>query len=189
MEDMRSPIDSISSSAWQLGNLSIMEVDVAELFSPGRFAEASSAFQLTAGSAFDLRLNWDLSLEADRQEVWRRLHIELPLLVVGSPPCASVSTLQALSKDSDAKRRALKAGIRHISFCCAVYAWQHQRGAGFLHEHPWGAWSFKLDCVQSVRRLPDVSLFRCDQCMFGQVAWHRGPNGWEQLPARKRTGW
>ena len=139
MTDMRRSVDAIATSALQLGNLSISEVDVAELFSPGRFAEATSAFQLVAGSAFDLRTGWALTLEEDKQEVWRRLHAERPLLVVGSPPCASFSTLQAPSGDSKAKQQALRAGIQHLSFCCAVYAWQVQRGAGILHEHPWGA--------------------------------------------------
>ena len=93
------------------------------------------------------------------------------------------------NKDSASKREAMRRGLRHLQFCCAVYRWQVQRGAGILHEHSWGASSFRFPCVQAVRRLPGVTLTRTDQCMFGQMAWHKGPSGWERLHARKRTGW
>ena len=86
-EELDDAVGSILTSAAQLGSMDLSSYDVAELFCPGRFAEQASAFGLAAGSAFDLRTGWQLADEADRQEVWRRLHVEILVQVVGSPPC------------------------------------------------------------------------------------------------------
>ena len=39
----------------------------------------------------------------------------------------------------------------------------------FLHEHPWHAQSWGLECVQEVRRMSGVSTVRCDQCTMGLI--------------------
>ena len=151
---------SITVSAIVLGGMDIHACDVAELFSPGRFAEKASAFALVPGSEFDLRTGWDLASEAGRQDCWRTLHAELPELVVGSPPCTAFSTLQFLSGNSARRRAAEIEGICFITFVCAVYAWQVERGCSFLHEHRWGAWFFRLECVQATLQLPGATLVR-----------------------------
>ena len=71
--------------------------DVAEVFSPGRFSEMRGIFDLVPGAEFDLRSGYDLSTEAGRSECWRRLKLELPEVVIGSPPCAPFSVLAGLS--------------------------------------------------------------------------------------------
>ena len=180
--------NALATPLVQLGSLQVYSVDLAELFCPGRFAEVASAFHLIPGTAFDLRIGWDLCTAHGRQECWQQLHREMPLVVIGSPPCSSFSVLQALNKDTDKRRAAMKEGLRFVQFCCSVYRWQLDRGAGFLHEHPWAASSFQLPCIQDLRRRTEVQLVRCDQCAFGQAAWHQGPSGWEWRLARKRTG-
>ena len=180
-------IDDIMAALLQLGSIDD-QTDVAELFCPGRFAEKASAFHLVPGTAFDLRTGWDLATASGRQECWRRLHLEMPVLIVGSPPCDPFSTLQNLNADSARRREKLQQGILFVQFCCSVYEWQHARGMGFLHEHPWAATSWQLKCMQATLALPGVQVVRCDQCAFGQAAWHRGEQGWEWRLARKRSG-
>ena len=70
-------------------------VDLAEVFGD-RFTEKAKVLQLIPGTAFDLRTGWDLSTDNGRNECWKQLHLELPELVIGSPPCRAFSTLMAL---------------------------------------------------------------------------------------------
>ena len=73
-----------------------------------------------------------------------------------------------------------------MQFVSEVYAWQHARGAYFLHEHPWRATSWKLDCISKVMELEGVELRRGDQCRIGLKLKDR--DGQEKL-ALKPTGW
>ena len=181
-------VGEINQHLLELGYLEYDRVDVSEIFSPGRFAEVASAFDLVPGTAFDIRTGWDLATPAGRGECWRTLLKEMPEVVIGSPVCSPFSILQGFN-DPSRRREALKVGIRHMEFSCAVYKWQLERGAHFLHEHPWGASSWKLQCVQQLVQTAGVEVVRSDQCQFGQLAWHKLPSGeWERRPARKRTG-
>jgi hypothetical protein len=40
--------------------------------------------------------------------------------------------------------------IKHVEFCTALYKYQVQQGRHFLHEHPWTARSWKLECVDEL---------------------------------------
>ena len=99
---------------------------------------------------------------------------ELPWIVIGSPPCAAVSSLQGLCQryfaDPTLRERALerlREGLSHLRFGCAVYKWQLDRGAHILHEHPRGAWSWKLPVVKAITDRPEVQVVCGDQCPFG----------------------
>ena len=54
-----------------------------------------------------------------------------------------------------------------------------------MHEHPWGAWSWKLDFVREVQNLPGVEVRRGDQCPFGLASVDNAGEGL----ALKPTGW
>ena len=113
----------IEQSLVELNALELSGVDVAELYNPCRFSEVAGMFDLVPGAAFDLRTGWGLSTAAGRQACWRKLHEELPELIIGSPPCDAFSTLQGLCKPSPARTAALLAGLRHLQFSIAVYRW------------------------------------------------------------------
>ena len=70
----------------------------------------------------------------------------------------------------DPVRRAaqLKEGRAYRAFCCKVYAWQHEYGRKFLHEHPDGAASSDEQCIRDLLRLSGVRKGRGDQCPFDQ---------------------
>ncbi len=82
---------------------------VAELYSPPRVTTYLAAHisgppgDLVAGSTFDLTANadgerWDFSKPSDRKRAFDRIRAEEPYLVVGSPPCTMVRSMQNLNK-------------------------------------------------------------------------------------------
>ena len=114
----------------------------------------------------------------------RTLHAERPESVIGPPPSRRHSLW---IKD---EREARLQEIKHLNFCCAVYRWQTERGVHFLHEHPWRASSWDLDCLKTVRELPGVVVVRCDQRLYGLVErWPLKEGGWRERPSTQRTGW
>ena len=73
----------------------------------------------------------------------------------------------------------------HIEFCCRLYEHQLRRGAHFVHEHPWSAKSWSMDCVNKLVHNDKVMVAMTDQCRFGlTTVGEYGTSG----PARKRTG-
>ena len=153
------------------------------MFLPGRSAKLGSAFSELPGAVVDLRFGWDLPSAAG-QECWKTLHAERPELVIGSPPSRRHSPW---IKD---EREARIQGIKHLNFCCAVYRWQTERGVHFLHEHPWGASSWDLDCLKAVKELPGVVVVRCDQRLYGSVErWPLKDGGWGERQSTQRIGW
>ena len=96
----------------------------------------------------------------------------------------SVQTLK-IAPESGVSRGALR-----VRFCLELYATRIAEKRHFLHEHPWGASSWKLKCIQDLLKLPNVRLACGDQCPFGQGQMAKG---WldrhDFMLARKRTGW
>ena len=148
-EELKAAVDSTCKHVKELGALHVAESDVQEVFLPERSAKLGIALSELPGATVDLRCGWDLT-SAGRQECWKTLHAERPELVIGSPPSRRHSPW---IKD---EREARLQGIEHMNFCCAVYRWQTERGVHFLHERPWGASSWDMDCLKAVRELPGV---------------------------------
>ena len=55
---------------------------------------------------------------------------------------------------------------RHVSCCAEIYERQRQAGRLFLHEHPWMATSWALDCIIKLEGYDDVRKIRTDMCQF-----------------------
>ena len=162
-EELEAAADSFCKHAKELGALHVAEADVGEIFLPGRSAKLESAFSELSGAVVDLRYGWDMASAAGRQECRRTLHAERRELVIGSPPSGRHSPWV---KD---EREARLQEVKHLNFGCAVYRWQTERGVHFLHEHPWRASSWDLDCLKAVGELSGVVVVRCDQRLYGLV--------------------
>ena len=160
-------IAEISVALASLGTFRL-PVDVAELFSPGRLAAEAKTFGLTPGGAYDLRTGWDLSDKQQQKKCWMELEEQDPEFILGSPKCDAFTALGNLNPDNEKYRETLAEGLEHLRFVMSVYEWQHKRGKKFLHEHPWGAWSWMLNFVRWVAELAGVEVRRGDQCVFGQ---------------------
>ena len=74
-------------------------------------------------------------------------------------------------------------------FCCAVHRWQTKCGVHLLHEHPWGASSWDLGCLEAVKKLPGVVDVRCDEHLYGLVERWPKEGGWGEGPSTQGTGW
>ena len=191
-----------------LSRLSLGELNsIVEVFWPGWICNTAEMLGISSGQAFDLRLAdpdddrpWDLSIASKRHKVWWTI-VELdPWLVVGSPACAPSSSLHYLdAKWEDPVKRAesIWRGIVHLAFCFAIYRERANKGRYFLREHPWAAWSLRLDFVRAFPKREDVFLGRGDQCPFGQEAmdWYGEgyvlkPTGWlsNSLPIVSKVG-
>ena len=77
--------DSMQEAMRYAGVLGADVVALAEACSPARFQQRAGAFGLSAGVAMDLRLGWDLGLEADEVKARKRLSVEKPHLLILSP--------------------------------------------------------------------------------------------------------
>ena len=52
-----------------------------------------------------------------------------------------------------------------------IYAHQVKHDRYFLHEHPLGARSWQLSCIQKILGMKNVKRVRCDRCMTGLLTW------------------
>ena len=84
------------------------------------------------------------------------------------------------------QRRKAEA-VEHIRSCCLLYEYQLRRGKHFLHEHPWTARSWKLDCVQQLMENRNVQLVQGHMFQFGMTTHVDEKNG-EQGLVKKPTG-
>ena len=57
----------------------------------------------------------------------------------------------------------------HMNFMATIYKEQLKEGWYFLHEHPAGASSWKLDAIQKIRKSDGVVSVLGDMCAFGMT--------------------
>ena len=188
--------NQIEQTAMSLSRIAeAMDPDIMEMYSPERINAICGEFGLRPGQSLDLMNGYDFDTYKDRKRAWEIVETENPLLVVGSPPCTYFSILYELCKhnnrmNEDWLRRYdenLRKAIRHVRFCAKIYEHQRSQGRYFVHEHPWLARSWDLDCLKTLEAYPDVQKVRADLCQYGMVAKINGTDG--QLgPAMKPTG-
>ncbi len=172
--------------------------DVVELFSQPRIAQAATArlyggTPLQPGWSLDLtRLDpktgrpWDLSDKKVQSRVMRMIAEGKPLFVIGSPPCTAFSTIQNLnSKKRDPKiiQAEKAAGERHMEFSMQVYKMQIRGKRFFVHEHPVGASSWKMQSMVELLAEDEVDVVSVDMCAFGMTTTVDG----KEMPVLKRT--
>ena len=118
--------------------------------------------ELTPGCSLDFTNGYDFDKAADRERAWEIIKRDKPHTVVGSPPCTYFSALQELNKclckdapvwmeKCDDNLRKVK---RHIKCCCSMYRYQIEGNTYFLHERPWLARSWSLDCNADLEKRP-----------------------------------
>ena len=104
---------------------------------------------------------------------------------MGSPKCAAFSVLQRLNSHTPEHEKRLHEGLQHLQLVMKIYKNQVKAGRLFLHEHPWSATSWNLDCVLEVRHMEGVAVAYGDQCPFGFVVLDAHGDSL----ARKPMGW
>ena len=173
----------------------IRGVDITEVYSPERVGKVWRKYGLMTGQAMDLLTGYDFTKEADRRRAWKEVKENKPFLLIGSPPCTLFSILQEMNWSKYGTtpgwktkfEERLKEAEEHIRFCCRLYRHQLQEGRHFLHEHPWSARSWKMECIEDLIKDSRVSITRTDMCRFGMKAV--GPDdGGKEGPVKKPTG-
>ena len=178
-----------------LGDAEVGSVDVVDIFSPERVGKACVSFGLEQGMAMDIKSGFDFDLAVDRARCWETIKRDKPLLVIGSPPCTLFSRLQELNKfmykDSAvwmAKfQERMQQAKRYVKVCVDIYLYQREQGRYFLHEHPWLATSWSLECITSFLEKDDVRRVQTHMCQLGMVS-RTGGAGSEVGPVLKPTG-
>ena len=56
---------------------------------------------------------------------------------------------------------------RYVEFCAKVYQYQIDNKSDFLHEHPYLATSWGLDCIEKLMAREDVTRMLTHKCQFG----------------------
>ena len=138
---------------------------------------------------------FDFDTAADGKRAWDIVHRDEPLLLIGSPPCTYFTNLNELNKhlnrDNPVWIRRFDEHIakakRHVRFCAELYKHQTHCNRYFLHEHPWLARSWQLDCMKEVENLPSTVRVRLDMCKYCIVS-HCGPKNGPLGPVLKPTG-
>ena len=169
------------------------EADISEVYSPPRIAEVGEEQGLKAGSSMDITTKdefgrpWDFTDVTMRNHAYRRVAMEKPYLLIGSPMCAhwsSIMNLNYAKMSKEKKEELLEKARVHLRFVCQLYKLQHREGRYYLHEHPAGAKSWQEECVRKVRIFTGGEVLLIDQCEYGLMT---NAEGGGQLPARKRT--
>ena len=134
-------------------------VDVSEVFNPGIFTNAAPRYGLNPGHAFDMTLPnphgepWNFDREDHQKWCEQIVSDEKPALLVGSPMCKGFSSLMNLNVRQLPREKVvaiIEQCMKHLRFVFRLYEIQRKGGRWFLHEHPWGAWSWHVDFVQDM---------------------------------------
>ena len=181
----------VDATAEEVKQIAALQVELAgchvlEPFSQKRFTEQASAFGLKPGFAVDLceqrpygpqkGQHWDLNIDDDVKELGKMIEYEDPWLVTGFPPYDPLNT----------STRSPRLEERHLHTSIHFYRRQMEHGRYFLHEHPFGASSFKDPQMAKLMKEPGVMVVDGPMCRWDLRVFC--PKQGEGL-AYKRTKW
>ena len=151
--------------------------DIAEIYSPPRVTALAHRFKLNPGFALDLTvsdpedgLDWNFDVKSIREKALRKLKVEQPMLLIGSPMCKAFSVLQGLNRKrmgEEKFHRMLEHARIHLRFCMELYAEQARCGRYYLHEHPKSASSWREPEVQKTIDEFNGVVYTGHMCQFG----------------------
>ena len=82
---------------------------------------------------------------------------------------------------------AKQQATQHIECCMALYRHHLRIGSCFIHEHPWGASSWKLDCVLDLINDSRVNVVETHLCRFSMSS-HMNEKSGDRGLVKKPTG-
>ena len=94
------------------------------------------ALNLTARDPDDGK-PWDFAIPEKRENAYRMVKEEKPMLSIGSPMCTAFSNLQKFNqwKDPAIRQRLLDFAIMHVNLHTSLHRLQMSEGRCILHEH------------------------------------------------------
>ena len=169
------------------------QMDVAEVYSPPRIAEAAQRMGLRAGWSLDLITcdengrSWDFNCPTMRNAAARKVLQDKPRLFIGSPMGGPSSTLNNFiysRMTNEEKQQGIAYDRKRLEFCARLYDLQWKEGRDFLHEHPESATSWQEECIVKLLKRQGVTRLVGDQCMYGLKSY----DGKREGPARQSAG-
>ena len=124
-----------------------------ELFSPPRVAPVFENQYGGTGVSMDKTNGWDANEFGDVANMWQWLTSTMVEAVILSPPCTMFSTLMGWNRrrmPAHVWQRRISEALRFWHLACDVATFQHQRGLGFVIEHPVGASSWSDSYVEGI---------------------------------------
>ena len=181
----------LTEKQWR--NQGVSECDFAEIFSPPRTAERARMRGLKGGWSLDSHhidpwsgKTWDLSQTKVQEAAKNLLRRTRPKVLVASPPCTLFSQLLNLSggvKNQEELRKAIKL----VEFAVEMCMIQHRAGRKFIFEHPAGARSWRLKCLEDLREVQGVESVVFNMCRFGMEMEDKQGKGLIYKPTRVVT--
>ena len=124
-----------------------------ELFSPPRVAPVFENQYGGTSVSMDKTNGWDANEFGDVATMWQWLSHTMIDVVRLSPPCTMFSTLMAMNRrrmPAHVWQRRISEALRFWHLACDVAKFQHQRGLGFVIEHPVGASSWSDSYIEGM---------------------------------------
>ena len=156
-----------------------MHHHITEVYSPPRVTAMAKRMSMIPGFALDLtqldpddNKPWDFNDPEKAAKAKQLIKDKKALLVIGSPMCSAFSQLQSINFSKMTKEevdKVVQYGTRHLEFCIELYNIQINQGLYFLHEHPWGARSWKHEGIQNILNRRGVQCVCGDMCTFGML--------------------
>ena len=143
------------------------KVDVVEMYSVPRVTEEAQTFGLVPGLAMDLKTGWNFNKSEDREAARKYQKEVKPLVIIGSPMCRMFSQLQNMTPWTTERIRMYEEDVEHVKFMIELYTVQVREGRYFIHEHPVGASSWRLEEMVRLLEMEGVETVVGYQCMFG----------------------
>lgn len=146
----------------------------AEIFSRPRMVSMIVALQLlhilVATLSIDILTGYDLLIPRVRENVMKMLVDGKIFVVMLSPPCTMFSQMMRINfhkMNKDDLKKRWKDAMTFITFTVRIIEYMLSINGIFVFEHPTGASSWKLACIQKLLRIPTVKLVKFHQCRFG----------------------
>lgn len=156
--------------------LTLMSADVTEIFSPESVATVCKEFGFKPGLSMDFKSGYDFANKKDRDRCWKAIEHDKPTMVIGSPPCTWLSKLLSKFMYKDNRMWVVKSqermeqAKRYVEFCGKVYQYQIDNNHYFLHEQPYPATSWGLECIKKPMAREDVTRTLTHMCKFGMTS-------------------
>ena len=163
---------------------------MAEAYSSPIMTQMAQQLGYREGFALDLTVDdehgkgWDLSIEEVLERALKLLEETRPLLLVVSPPCTPLQSMNYPKMESEDLHNKLKDGITHLGFAVLLCLKQAKMEGKFMLEPPAGATSWGTLLRNKLHFVEDTVRVNFDFCTAGMVV--KTKTG--EALARKRTG-
>lgn len=169
LEKVECAVDTTTLSSLRKSSPSLLEqilcaVDLCEMYSAGK---RSRQVRHEGGGRDGSTTEWDYNRPDDRRSAEEYVDREMPLVLIGSPPCVAFRNSHVLILESERKSQQLSEGVRRMEFVVNLYRKQAEGGRLLFQGNLARAKSWALPCIWKMMRQLGVDAVETHQYMFG----------------------